>query len=431
IYHSFEMPEGATRLTVEFSYSPKRFEGVAGDNNIGLGLFDPQGARGAAHARPNNDFTVSAIDATPGFVSGALQSGTWSVVMDTHMIMPNAPVQIELDIQVTFDPITGSAPVYEKGVTAPRGTGWYRGDLHGHTIHSDGHWDVSDFVQYARDYKLDFVTLTDHNTISGLAQHDSYSSDDLLTMGGVELTTYNGHCLALGTREWLEWRVRDGLSMPDIAQAVMDAGAYYIIAHPMSEGDPTCTGCDWQYVDMMPGNAPAVEIWNSPWDSISNNNDAVLLWYSWLNQGYRLVATAGTDIHGPAQPDEKLGFDVVYAEGLSEAAILNAIRQGHLYVSGGPTLELTGNSASGKRAMMGDSLPQEDTDIHIQWSGCADGEHLRLVTDGKVIEEKLVEAHGEAHWNIAAAKYSWCVVEIRDAVSNLRALTNPIYWRTA
>ncbi len=431
IYYPFEMPKDATRLSVEFDYSPKHFEGVQGNNNIGVSLFDPQGARGAAHARSNNNFTVSTIDATPGFIAGTLQVGTWSVILDTHMIMPNAPVHFELDIKVTTDPVIGSAVVYQSGSTAPRGKGWYRGDLHGHTIHSDGHWDVSDFVQYARDYKLDFVTLTDHNTISGLVQHDSYSADDLLTMGGVELTTYHGHCLALGTREWMEWRVRDGLTMTDIAKAVMDAGAFYIIAHPMSEGDPGCTGCDWQYVDMMPGIARAVEIWNSPWDSNSNNNDAVHLWYSWLNQGHRLVATAGTDIHGPAQPDEKLGFNVVYAEALSEAPILNAIGQGHLYVSGGPTLELSGKSTSGKMAMMGDSLPVEDTDIHVQWSGCNDSENLRLVADGKVIEEKLVEPHGEAHWNIAAAKYSWCVVEIRDGAGNLRALTNPIYWCAA
>ena len=81
--------------------------------------------------------------------------------------------------------------------------------------------------------------------------------------------------------------------------------------------------------------------------------------------------------------------------------------------------------------MMGDSLPAEDTDIYVQWSGCAIGERLRLVADGKVIEEKSIEMAGEAQWHITDGQYSWCVVEIRDAKDNLRALTNPIYFTAA
>ncbi len=67
-----------------------------------------------------------------------------------------------------------------------------------------------------RDYKLDFVTLTDHTTLSVLAQVDSLCSDDNLTMGGMELTTYYDHVLALGTRQRHEWRVINGQNTQDL-----------------------------------------------------------------------------------------------------------------------------------------------------------------------------------------------------------------------
>jgi len=55
--------------------------------------------------------------------------------------------------------------------------------------------------------------------------------------------------------------------MPELADRARQAGATFIIAHPMSVGDPYCTGCDWGYPDMMPGNGRIVEVWNSEWGS--------------------------------------------------------------------------------------------------------------------------------------------------------------------
>ena len=54
-------------------------------------------------------------------------------------------------------------------------------------------------------YGLEFVTLSDHNTVSGLPELDALTTPELLTMGGLELTTFYGHALALGRRSWLDW----------------------------------------------------------------------------------------------------------------------------------------------------------------------------------------------------------------------------------
>ena len=78
-----------------------------------------------------------------------------------------APVEYAIMADVSFTPALGeNAPTWLPGRTSPPGPGWYRGDLHGHTLHSDGDWDVPDLVAAARHNQFDFVTLTDHNTLS-------------------------------------------------------------------------------------------------------------------------------------------------------------------------------------------------------------------------------------------------------------------------
>ncbi len=427
IHFYFDVPGGATRLDIRFDYTPKRIDGIPGDNLLSLSLFDPQGVRGAGHSRPNNDISISAVEATPGYRPGALPPGRWVVVIDTHLIHAEAPVTFLMDIDISSEAVQGQAPQFVKGQTARRGPGWYRGDLHGHTIHSDGHWDVSAFARYARDCHLDFVTLTDHNTVSGLAELDSCAGDDLLTMGGMELTTYYGHCLALGTRRWVDWRILPGVTMIDIARRILDSGAYFVIAHPRSIGDPQCTGCDWLYPEMMPGIAPAVEIWNGPWTGDSHNEQALERYYQWLNQGHRLVATAGTDIHGPTLPEPTCGFNVVYAEELTEPAVLAAIRQGHLYLSSGPRVEFTARTASRAWVIPGDRLPADDVTVSVRWSQAPTANQVRLIAGGQVVATRDANEQGEAEWPLPAGQYSWCLVEIRDAAGEMLAITNPIF----
>jgi len=284
-------------------------------------------------------------------------------------------------------------------------------------------------VRYGREFKLDFVTLTDHNTVSPLAQVDSLASDDLLTMGGTELTTYYGHALALGVREWQEWRVgASGLTMPQLAARVMQNGALFIIAHPHSIGDPYCTGCNWQYTEMWPGNARCVEIWNGPWDGDSGNEHALQTWYEWLSQGYRMVGTAGTDIHGPLIYDPAPGFNLVYAQERSEFEILKGIRQGHLYISSGPRLNFTAQSASGNSAMMGDHISGTEIRFTLVWEGCQPDDQLFIQVNGTLMEHLTTTTDGTRSWHLPADQRSWCAVEIRSVDGRLRAISNPIFY---
>ncbi len=425
IEHQFEMPTDATLLHITFDHSPQRAEDAPYANQVSLSLFDPTGFRGARHNNADQTIRLSIAEASPGYLSGELPAGQWTVVIDIHRIMPPDPLTYTIQVKISNDPITDEPLHFPKGTTASRGKGWYRGDLHGHTHHSDGRWDVADFVQYGRDYNLDFVTLTDHNTMSPLAEVDSLSSDDVLTMGGMELTTYYGHALALGTRQWHEWRTHQGKTMRDLAQDIIDSGALYVIAHPRSLGDPQCTGCRWEFDDMMPGIAHAVEVWNGLWDSY--NQEGLELYYEWLNQGHKLVMTAGTDIHGqPPTGVKSAGFNIVLADDLTEADILNAIRQGKSYLSSGPDIKSIAFS-DGKQAMMGDTLTTNaPVKLMLVWDGTDEGDNVRLISEGQIIQEQDATQSKRITATIDEPA-KWYVAEIRAENGDLKAVTNPIW----
>lgn len=429
IPHSFAVPAGQGRIDLRLCFAPYRVHRLA--NMLTLTVFDPAGFRGAGH-RGGQDHLVSIGlgDATPGYLPGPLPAGEWVAQVDTHMIMPDE-VTYWLDITIAEDTRAGdtvAAPLPSPARKPLRGAGWYRGDLHTHTHHSDaGRRSVAELVRAAREAGLDFVFLTDHNTTAGLAEMDALSTGDLLTAGGIELTTFWGHALCLGTRAWVDWRVRPGTGeMARIAAETEAKGQVFIIAHPESTGDPACTGCRWRFGDMMPGNARLVEIWNGPWGCNSNNEAALALWYDWLNQGLHLAATAGTDTHGRRDYAGARGFDVVYAEALEESALLRALQAGHLYLSAGPRLSFQARCEDGRAAMMGDTVTGPATLI-VEWAGCPADARVRLIANGRLFDQWPATDQGARSWPMPADLADWVVAEIRDGKGTMLAVTNPIF----
>lgn len=428
---SFTVPTGATHLSLHFACTPAAAQGL--DNMLTLSLFDPRGFRGARHrGGAQHDVAISAHSATPGYLPGPLPAGDWIVQIDTHRILPGAPVHYTLEVEIRAADESLSAPVAPSGrpgAVVRRAAGWYRGDLHSHTDHSDaGARTVTQLIEAAKDAALDFLFLTDHNTISPLAEIDAFAGPDLLTAGGMELTTFWGHALVLGTRQWQDWRFRPGDgAITRLAEEVYTRGELFIMAHPGSVGDPTCTGCAWRFGEMMPGAARIVEIWNGPWAGDSNNPLALACYYDWLNQGHRLVATAGSDTHSNADYAAGPGFNVVYAEELSEAALLQAIAAGHLYLSSGPRLTLTAAEQDGTHRMMGDTVAQAAT-VTVQWAQCPPGARLNVLANGQLLHQQATDETNSFTCTLSPSAANWLIAEVRTADGVLLAITNPLFF---
>ena len=434
ISHPFVVPAGSEQIDIDFRFEPHAAHGVS--NLLTLTVFDPSGFRGAGHrGGARHQARIGSTAATPGYLAGPLPAGEWSAQIDTHMIMPGEPVRCWLDVTISERAeatiaapalVTRSAALPHRG--RDRGPGWYRGDLHSHTNHSDaGKRTVAELVETARAAGIDFVFLTDHNTISGLPEMDASSTPELLAAGGVELTTFWGHALCLGAREWVDWRNRPGDGgMARAAAAAYASDQVFIIAHPLSAGDPGCTGCAWRFGEMMPGNARLVEIWNGPWHGDSHNEAALALWYHWLNQGRRLAATAGSDTHGRHNYAARPGFNVIYAGSLTERALLSALRAGRLYLSAGPQLAFEAADGRGTRWNIGDTVGQPAT-FTARWAGCPADAQIRLIANGRLLRQWQAGEAGETAWRTTPAEAGWLVVELRASGGEMLAVTNPIF----
>lgn len=221
-YVPFEVPAGVRRITVAAEY--QRFTvaaGIAG-NVLDLGIFGPAGWGPDASAGfrgwsggARTAFTIAPADATPGYLAGPIDEGTWAVALGPVVLNPFGmrwSLRIELE--------HGEAPATAVALPPPaevsgRGRAWYRGDLHLHTVHSDGRRTPGQLARAAGTAGLDFVASTEHNTNAANLAWGAEDLDGLLVIPGEEVTTRHGHWLAIGLAagDWVDWRYgpRDGL----------------------------------------------------------------------------------------------------------------------------------------------------------------------------------------------------------------------------
>ncbi|HEX2286853.1 MAG TPA: CehA/McbA family metallohydrolase, partial [Mycobacterium sp.] len=361
-YVPFDVPPGIQRIDVSTSHDRFSLLGVA-RNVLDLGVFGPaghdlgnaEGFRGwSGGARTG--FTLSTTDATPGYLAGPIDPGRWALALGPVVLNP---LGMKWRAEVALHP--GPTSAVHPGIhVAPtnhlnRGSDWYRGDLHVHTVHSDGCSITDDVRAAAKDAGLDFVVSTDHNTSYANREWAGSVTDGLLVVAGEEVTTRHGHWLAvaLPPNGWVDWRYapRDGV-FARYAADVQAQGGLVVAAHP----SVPLPGSLWEFGYR---GVDAVEVWNGKW----NVDDEMSLrtWLRLLRSGIRITAVGSSDSHGPHQPIGR-PHTVVHAEELSPAGLVEALRRGRCYVaeSSAVTVSLAAACVVGDielTAGPGDTLP--------------------------------------------------------------------------
>lgn len=155
----------------------------------------------------------------------------------------------------------------------------YIGHMHIHSNCSDGSGSIEEITRAGREAGLDFVAVTDHNTLAGREKGFEGWHNGILVLIGVELGYKKNHYIAFGVNKLVSADDRDPQKTID---AVNAQGGFGYLAHPGEKPNPAFLGGSfypWDRWDVE--GLTGLEIWNfsSIWREAYRNKLAALFWY--------------------------------------------------------------------------------------------------------------------------------------------------------
>jgi hypothetical protein len=451
----FHVPRGVTRITIDFSYTGKENRTV-----IDLGLRDPKGQRGWSGGNKSS-FTISEFEATPSYMPGKIQTGDWLLVLGIPNIRQGQTAHYEAAITLSF-----ARPAQRKEVALTTNPvlaaepGWRRGDFHSHTGHSDGSCEdgsgvrtpcpLVETARAARDAGLDFIAITEHNTLSHRdpMRELQRAFPSLLLIPGTEITTFQGHANAIHVSAPLDFQLGSPRlpAIDKLLDQVAEQNAFLSVNHPGQPTGEVCMGCGWTVKDTDWSRMSAVEAVNGSTlrtGSAEGPTSGIPFWHGLLNQGFHITAIGGSDNHDATDREGKrqspIGrpTTVVYATELSAKGIVEGVKSGRVFLdltnTPGAMLDAEGRSASATVKMGGalDLGPNEQGHFIVFAQGVPGGA-VEIVSHNL----KTVEPDRERPESIDAtiqlnegATFGWIRAEVRNANDDLLLLGNPIYVR--
>jgi hypothetical protein len=227
----------------------------------------------------------------------------------------------------------------------PAQASWFRGNLHSHSVNSDGDSPPADLMAWYKRNGYHFLAITDHNTFTDPAPYDTNPGDSFLLLGGEEITNAKTvHVNAIGIAKAIP--EQPGATVPALLQASIDAvraqGGIALINHPNFLWAFTA-----KEMSQVKG-AGLLEI-ASGHPLVNHDGDGRVpsteqMWDELLTGGMRIFGAAVDDSHNfreefsidRANPGR--AWITVRAAALSREAILAAINAGDFYASTGVTL---------------------------------------------------------------------------------------------
>jgi hypothetical protein len=321
---------------------------------------------------------------------------------------------------------------------------WYRGDLHAHSNHGGGKESVAQLVARAEKMGLDFLAITDRNTLAP-SQDPGFKSDKVVLIPAMEWgTDAQGVALIYGPRT-----VPDPPSTVAAAQAqsirVQAQGGVFAIAHPCFPTQPWKWGLSyvnaievwcrgWRDVppfalEQLPEEAKLreggklvysiaaaaalndAETFGSadgtgfnaakvgvPFQSVSANMQSAKFWDYETVRGLMAGAIGGSNSSSPKVP---LAAPVtyIYAANKSLPALLEGLRLGRTFVArdlNGPQIKFTADVLNDGKvdAGLGDIMPLNvEAMMEVVVSNAA-GKKLQILLNGRPIVSKVIEGEG-------------------------------------
>lgn len=305
----------------------------------------------------------------------------------------------------------------------------YPGNIHIHSIHSDGSGTIKDIVSAAASAGLSFIVITDHETLAGLPEEAICQG--VLVLVGTEINREKNHYLAINIDKPVS---SDDENPQNVIESVRQKGGIGFIAHPFDRGSryiekgKAFPWRDWPVFDFN-----GIEIWNysSHWRGLHPSLFRTLYWFFFNRKGamkgpprrllrlwdcyningHRVVAIGGSDAHAFLYRFfffsaviftyryifTTINTYIVMTEKLSnnfeeaKEQVLGALRTGRCYTafeSLGKAEDFSFTAISnGETILMGGEL-RLDKKIRLQIKAPEKRSLIRLIHNGKLLLEE-------------------------------------------
>jgi hypothetical protein len=394
----FEVPAGTVEMEITHSDNS--------DNDIlDWGVWQPDGAMRGWGGGNTENAIIGVETSSRSYLPGAIEAGTWELDVGKAKILSPS---VHWTASITFrDAPTLAVETRTPWtpVTLESGPRWYKGDFHVHSRQSgDATATFDEIVTLARSRGLDFVALSDHNTVAHVDLVAAYQGgvSDFLFMRAVEVTTYGGHGNAVGIGDYVDHHIGlDGRAAAGIVADVVGQGGIFSVNHPLLDVGDLCIGCVWSHADTPWDQVTALEIQtgNYEFGVLAFTGQVIEMWDDLHDDDHRLTAIGGSDDHRAGQStgmfSSPLGSPctLVYADQLSEAAILEAVRSGRVIVNlrgpDDPLVELSLTSDHGGNAAIGETIAADRATLEAHVVGGM-GTELEIHRNGTKVDEVVV-----------------------------------------
>lgn len=410
----FTVPAGVVEVKIAHTDNSRR-------NVLDFGLWRADGTWRGWGGGNAEDIVIGTTAASRSYVAGPVE-GDWELIVGKALIA-ESPAPYVVDVTFRDAPtITEPERAPWTDVTLAAGPRWVKGDFHVHSRESgDSRAELPAVALFARDRGLDFIVISDHNTIT---QHTRFAAmqaayPSLLFVRGAEMTTYGGHGNALGVTTYIDHRVGfRGRTAAQVIDEIDAAGGVFIINHMRLAGGGACIGCQWVHADTPWDKVRGVELATGPYafnerfvvPGILDDVDAK------MDEGATIAFVTGSDDHDAGGGDladmyyAPIGTPTtrVYAASLSEADVIAGVRAGRTVVNlrgpDDPTVDLTIQDLHGEDGgMIGDTVAASALRVtaHVV-GGTAPETTIRVVQDGRRLPAVAVDSADVTHeWLIA------------------------------
>ncbi len=292
---------------------------------------------------------------------------------------------------------------------------FFKGNIHSHTIHSDGHWKPEKSVKKYKEAGYDFMAITDHNLYS---RYTEFDDDQFIVIPGFEGNVAlpkddlrQFHVVYLD--EQSDWSHHTQVQVPHVKtieevntyiKSITDKGFIAMLAHPTWSLTPPEQVMQIEHIQFL-------EVFNTGCDVLENLGQDYRVWESVIRNGKPLWGVAVDDNHNEKkgiESDSFGGWICVKAKSLNRQDILDAMKIGSFYASTGPVVE---------------ACFVEDGVVHVVCDGVSKlfindhQRHSHVYQDHNIYTYQF----DVSHWNA-----SFILVTLVDSNGN-RAWINPIY----